>query len=453
MSNYIKNNLESIWNQTLSRISDSNFFDATLFKSFISKTSLYDINDNVATIVVPHKINQTIVGNADNIAFIEEQLSIVLDKKTTCQIVWKGNLQKQTRNSTKKQKFTLRDGIIGKYRFDNFIVGAKSNIAAYNAAWACSLNQGGAYNPIFIYGNSGLGKSHLLHAVGNYIKENHPEKRVLYISGSDFINLILNSFNEGTTEDIKNYLYELDYLMIDDIQLLAPSPKARDVFFSIYNNLFNNDKQILITSDIHPSELKGIEARLISRFSSGLSVKIDTPEFETALAILEKKIEDPQYQATLVEKEALVYIATQFASDVRRLEGALTELFFKSLINQPDVIDLNFAKEVFKENPIVKEEGDLTVLKIKKTVCEFYGLTRAQIESKSRTSVISNARHIAIYLCRKHLDMPFKQIGQEFGGRDHSTVMSSYDKITKMIKEKETFNQAIIQIEQRLGIS
>jgi len=241
------------------------------------------------------------------------------------------------------------------------------------------------------------------------------------------------------------------YLLIDDIQRLKQST-SQEIFFNMYNKLISDNKQIVITSDIHPTELKGIENRLISRFSSGLSVSVGSPEFETAKAILQKKMEG-RSDEIMIDDEVLDYLATRFASDVRKLEGTLNELFFKAILYNPERIDITFAKEIFKENPIVvKQEDELTPKRIKNAVCEYYGLTRTQIESKSRTKNIANARHIAIYLCRTHLEMPFAKIGFEFGNRDHSTIMSSYEKMMKLLKEKETFQQAVMQIERNLGI-
>ena len=214
----------------------------------------------------------------------------------------------------------------------------------------------------------------------------------------------------------------------------------------------NENKQIVITSDIHPTELKGIENRLISRFSSGLSVPIGSPEFETAKAILRKKMEGRQNDNIMINEEVLDFLATRFSSDVRKLEGSLNELFFKAILYNPEVINLEFVTEIFKDDPQIKVESELTAAQIKQVVCEFYGLTKSQIESKSRTATIANPRHIAIYLCRKHLNMPFAKIGMEFGGRDHTTIMSSYEKMKKMLKEKDTFQQALHKIERKLGV-
>ena len=253
-----------------------------------------------------------------------------------------------------------------------------------------------------------------------------------------------------TVEEVKEAIHSCDILLIDDIQRLKQS-SSQEIFFNMYNKLIADKKQIVITSDIHPTELKGIEDRLISRFSSGLSVSVGSPEFETARAILQKKLEG-RNDNVIIESDALDFLATRFSSDVRKLEGALNELIFKAVLYNPETISIDFTQEVFKEHPVAAKSQELTLAQIIQVTADFYGLSPKQIESKSRTKNIANARHIVVYLCRKHLSMPFAKIGLELGGRDHTTIMNSYDKMTKFIKEKEMFSQAVIQLEQKLGI-
>ena len=372
--------------------------------------------------------------------------------KVSCQILLKSEVDMLQPSSVIKRRneILFEDKVKKEYTFDSFVVG-KNNREAHAAALSVCYYPGKFNNPLFIFGNSGLGKTHLLHAIGNYVKANKADEKVLYIYSEDFVTLLIEAMKNKTVEDVKEMICSVDYLLIDDIQRLKQST-SQEIFFNMYNKLISDNKQIVITSDIHPTELKGIENRLISRFSSGLSVSVGSPEFETAKAILQKKMEG-RSDEIMIDDEVLDYLATRFASDVRKLEGTLNELFFKAILYNPERIDITFAKEIFKENPIVvKQEDELTPKRIKNAVCEYYGLTRTQIESKSRTKNIANARHIAIYLCRTHLEMPFAKIGFEFGNRDHSTIMSSYEKMMKLLKEKETFQQAVMQIESNLGI-
>ena len=451
MSNFAKVQLEQIWQRTLQLINESAHFDDAVFNAWYKEDShLFDIEDDFATIVVPYKINKQIM--MDSIDLIQQKLSDVLDMKVSCQILLKSEVDMLQPSSVVKRRneILFEDKVKNEYTFDRFVVG-KNNREAHAAALSVCYYPGKFNNPLFIFGNSGLGKTHLLHAIGNYVKANRPEEKVLYIYSEDFVTLLIEAMKNKTVEDVKEMICSVDYLLIDDIQRLKQST-SQEIFFNMYNKLISDNKQIVITSDIHPTELKGIENRLISRFSSGLSVSVGSPEFETAKAILQKKMEG-RSDEIMIDDEVLDFLATRFASDVRKLEGTLNELFFKAILYNPERIDITFAKEIFKENPIVvKQEDELTPKRIKNAVCEYYGLTRTQIESKSRTKNIANARHIAIYLCRTHLEMPFAKIGFEFGNRDHSTIMSSYEKIMKLLKEKETFQQAVMQIESSLGI-
>lgn len=450
MSEFVRKQLDEIWQKTLNIISDSGQFDPAVFNIWIKDSELYDIDEDFATILVPFKINKQIM--MDSIGFIQQKLSGVLEHEVAAQIFLKDEITRIETSSVAKVRnaVVFEDKIKREYNFENFVVG-KNNREAHAAALSCCYYPGKFNNPLFIYGNSGLGKTHLLHAIGNYIRDNKPSEKVLYIYSEDFVTLLIESMKNKTTEEVKERIAEVDYLLIDDIQRLTQST-SQEVFFNLYNKLISNNKQIVITSDIHPNDLKGIENRLISRFSSGLSVAVGAPEFETAKAILSKKIEGRE-DDVMIDDEVLDFLATKFNSDVRKLEGTLNELFFKAIIYNPEIIDLKFAKEIFKEDPMMQREGgDINVKKIKKCVCDFYGLTRQQIESKSRTKNISTARHIAMYLCRKHLEMPYVKIGLEFGGRDHSTVMSSYERMTKMLKTNEVMAQAIIKIEHKLGV-
>jgi len=393
MSNFAKVQLEQIWQKTLQLINESAHFDDAVFNAWYKEDShLFDIEDDFATIVVPYKINKQIM--MDSIDLIQQKLSDVLDMKVSCQILLKSEVDMLQPSSVIKRRneILFEDKVKKEYTFDSFVVG-KNNREAHAAALSVCYYPGKFNNPLFIFGNSGLGKTHLLHAIGNYVKANKADEKVLYIYSEDFVTLLIEAMKNKTVEDVKEMICSVDYLLIDDIQRLKQST-SQEIFFNMYNKLISDNKQIVITSDIHPTELKGIENRLISRFSSGLSVSVGSPEFETAKAILQKKMEG-RSDEIMIDDEVLDYLATRFASDVRKLEGTLNELFFKAILYNPERIDITFAKEIFKENPIVvKQEDELTPKRIKNAVCEYYGLTRTQIESKS-----SPMRVISQYTC------------------------------------------------------
>ena len=315
------------------------------------------------------------------------------------------------------------------------------------------MKPGTAYSPLFIYSHSGLGKTHLLNAIGNYIKENKPGVQVIYCTSEQFVNDYVSSIASRTMNDF-NYRYRhIDVLLIDDIQFIASKEASSEMFFNIFNSLQNENKQIVISSDKPPKDLKGIEQRLVSRFTNGLTVSIDTPEFETSKAILSKKIELEKVDYP-IEESVLDFIASHFNRDVRELEGSLKRLLFYKLVFgiNKNVIDMEFALEAFKENyEVSKKNEEITVDQIKKCVAEYYNLTVSQINSKSRTSNIIVARHIAMYLVRSLIDsISYIQIGKEFGGRDHSTVMKACDKVEKNMKKDPNYHKAVEEIKSKM---
>ena len=247
-------------------------------------------------------------------------------------------------------------------------------------------------------------------------------------------------------------MYSVDLLLVDDIQFLAGKEKSHEVFFTIYNELVNNRKQICIASDRLPKEIKGLEDRLISRFSSGLSVGIDSPEFETSLAILQMKIKTNSYSIEDVDQDGLNYIASNFSGNVRDLEGAWNRVLFYAIQFQPDggCIRFDTIMNALKNQSVVSDKTGLSPKKIIKVVADYYGLTRQQVTSKTRTKNIANARHISIYLCRKLLDISYIKIGEEFGGRDHSTIISACTKVESQIAKDKAMSAAVKEIEDYL---
>ncbi len=456
MSQLQRAELDQKWQELIDLIKGKELFDSlTISNIFNEETYLYSVNDGLAIIVVPYQIQMQVYKRFINI--IEEHLSIVFDEKISCQIVLKKDMkvmeQEEKRIEEKKRNSRLLVSKINKlYTFDNFVVG-KCNREAHAAANAACLYPTSINNPLFIYGKSGLGKTHLMHAIANYILDDNPNAKLLYIDSSDLVDLLINSLKDNSIEEIKDYIANLDYLLIDDIQRLKQRSGSQEIFFNLYNKLIMDNKHIILSSDMPPEELVGIEDRLVSRFSAGLTVYVGSPEFETAKAILKMKLKGRK-EADLFADDVLDYLATQYASDVRMLEGRLNTLIFKSLLHKPDIIDMEFTKSVLEDSGKIEvnEKEELSPLKIKKVVCEFYGLTVQQIESKARTKNIANARHIAIYLCRKHLQLPFIKIGFEFGNRDHSTIKSSFDRITKFNESDNDFKKAILKLEKMLNV-
>lgn len=445
------NNLDMNWQKALSLFQgklDDFGLDKITFDSFFTTLEIKDIVGSVVTITIDTKWSLDVVE--PYLTHLQEIYNTVTNGHYQLHLMTEEDFQKSHVHQEHLLQFD--DHLNPDLTFDNFVIG-NSNRIAQNASLAVAMKPGISYSPLFIHSNSGLGKTHLLNAIGNYAKKRDPSIHVLFTTSENFVNEYIQSLANHSIDEF-NYKYrQMDILLIDDIQFMATKESSSEIFFNIFNTLISNKKQIVITSDKPPRDLKGMESRLVSRFSSGLTVSIDTPEFETAKAILRKKIEIENVDYPISE-EVLDFIATHFNTDVRELEGSLKRLLFYKLIcgKKLDVIDLNFALEAFSDSynqPTQKKE--LTVSNIKKCVADYYNLTVAQINSKSRTSSIIVARHIAMYLVRELIeDISFIQIGHEFGGRDHSTVMKACHKVQQKLDKDMNYRQAIQEIKKKL---
>ena len=415
--------------------------------NYFVDTQLVKLEENNAVITTPFEITKLVLtSNSDIVKIINDTFSDFFKRNYKCSIITTNDYLKENSEMIEKE---LNDNLMSDFTFENFVEGP-SNREAKTAALACAIKPGQkAYNPLFIYGDSGLGKTHLLNAIGNYIKENNSEMKVLYISSMTFVNDAVKAIKEKTIDEYKNQLNSLDVLLFDDIQNLSNKPQSKDIFFNIYNELFNNRKQVVLTSDRSPSQIKDVEDRLKTRFSQGLSVTINSLEYETAFEILKMKLKSHGINDNSIDDDVLSFIATNFSSDVRNLEGAINRLLFYSInFFNTQKIDLNVALEAFKDQKttLLSKNDNLDVRNIIKAVADYYGLTEKQIKSKSRTKNIATARHISMYLSRKLLDLSYDKIGEEFGGKDHSTVLSAYEKIDKLVRENEIYKKIVDDI-------
>lgn len=346
------------------------------------------------------------------------------------------------------QKFD--DNLISKYTFDNFIIG-ESNRLAHTAALAVAEQPGKLYNPFFIHGKSGLGKTHLMHAIGNYIKTNL-NKRVLYVTSEQFITdfTTINMKKDADyVQKFKNKYRNIDVLMIDDIQFLGGAEKTQQEFFHTFNNLYDMNKQIVISSDRSPDDLKLLEERLRTRFSWGLTVNIYPPEIELKKKIIKAKMTGHDV-ARLVDEDVIEYIAANSENDVRHIEGAVTRLYAYTAIMVPQKIDLEFANEALKDYLKNSVYLDSNIAKIQKAVADYYKLTIEDLKSKKRSANINYPRQIAIYLCRTYTDESFPKIGLEFGNRDHSTIIHACDKIKEDLKDNEQLKAILKEIKNNI---
>lgn len=441
---------EEIWNEVLMRV-EKELNDTMIFSTFFNESRLVNISDDEAIIQVPTIFAKTAISNDPYFSLLTEIFNKVTGSNFNLKIVDSYKEEKEETSFNEKESFIdFNSNLNPNYTFESFVVGP-SNREGQAASLAAALNPGKFYNPLFLFGKSGLGKTHLLHAVGNYIRSKNKSMRVLYISSDQFIEEYFRCIREKGFEALKNRFRSIDVILIDDIQFLASREKVGEYFFSIFNLFINSNKQIIMTSDRPPLELKGLEDRLVSRFASGLSVGLTAPEYETSFKILKNKIKEQNMPEDIIEDDVLKYIAERFSNDVRQLEGALNKLLFTAIsFNNSGSITMNDAIDSFKLIGVPGEKKNLTIEKIKIVVAEYYNISPNELSSKVRTSKIAMARHIAMYLCRTLLTSSLSQIGNEFGGRDHTTVINGIEKVEKLCKNNEDYLIAVNELKSRL---
>ncbi len=353
----------------------------------------------------------------------------------------KSSLVPQTNNGQSKIPSTLLNP---NYRFSHFVVG-NNNQFCHAAAEQVAQSPGLVYNPLFMYGGTGLGKTHLLHAIGNEVLANHPTYQVVYLSAEQFMNDLVQSLRLGTMEAFRERMRNINVLLIDDIQFLMGKDRTQEEFFHTFNALYNAKHQIVITSDKMPQDIPGIEERLLTRFSWGLIADLQAPDFETRVAILKRKAESENF---FLDENVAHWIAEHIFSNVRELEGALTRLHaFSSLQKVP--ISIELAESVF-QHLYKPKKSNITVEDIKGAVANQFNIKVSDIISKRRTRNLSFPRHIAMYLCRKHTTCSYPEIGAKFGGRDHSSVIHATNVVSKKLDNDSDLSKIIKEIERIL---
>ena len=329
--------------------------------------------------------------------------------------------------------------------FDNFVEG-KSNQLAVASAKQVGDNPGQSYNPLFIYGGVGLGKTHLMHAIGNKIRENNPQAKVVYLHSERFVNDMITALRTNSIDQFKVYYRTVDALLIDDIQFFAGKNRSVEEFFHTFNALLEGQKQIILTSDRYPRDVEGIDDRLRSRLNWGLTVEIEPPELETRVAILTSKVE--QYHLTL-PKDAAFFIAKRFRSNVRDLEGALQRVLASLRLHQRTDITLDFVHEALRDQ-LASQDKMVTVDNIKKTVAQHYNIKTSDLDSKRRTRSIARPRQVAMSLSKELTNHSLPEIGTYFGNRDHTTVIHACKKIKELRTEDTTLDESYRILERTL---
>ena len=453
-------NTDIIWSNLLNQFKDD--LASLAYETWFKDTKLYKIDNGKATIIVPMPIHKKhlldnysskiintlfdITNSNYDLDFLLEEEIIKEDKKNT---------ETTNKNNLFNNEININSNLIRDYQFENFIVG-NSNKFAHAAALSVAEHPGTMYNPLFLYGDSGLGKTHLMHAIGNYIAKNL-NKKVLYVTSEQFIEEFVKSTRKDDNEQNFNYVEffktkyrSIDVLIIDDIQFLGGAQQSQQEFFHTFNNLFNDNKQIIVASDRSPTDLSKLEDRLKTRFSWGLTVNIYPPEFSLRTEILRKKIVAGNFEQDIPD-DVIEYIASNIGPDVRQLEGSITRLIAYSAIMGGEKITLDLAIDALKDfiSKGIGEKND--VRRIQKIVSEYFQITIEDIRGKKRSANIAFPRQIAMYLCRVMTNESFPKIGTEFGGKDHSTVMFSVEKIENEIKVNKDLANIIEKLKKDIG--
>lgn len=445
--------ITQMWDRILPRIKEE-LGNNLVFDSLLADSYIDSIQGNEMLVVV----NTLMAANVLNDNY-KEMVNKVISEATESNFIAKfmtiDEAKKKTIVQEPETPAYFGDSVLNpNYTFKNFIVG-NSNREAYQAALLASQDPGRLYNPILIYGDSGLGKTHLLHAIGNAAKEKFPKLKVLYVHAQEFLDEYIK-YVKGDREGVSIvdwFKSSVDMLLVDDVQFLSNKKSTEETFFSIYNNLYAAHKQIVLTSDQHPSKLNGLDVRLQTRFTQGLPLSINQPELETCENILKMRIIANGLNPDDFDSDALSFLASKFGKNVRELEGAFDRLLFYTINIQPAKhIDLKTVMNSVSGLINVKDaEEKLSEQKIIDTVADYYNLAPYQLTGNIRTSQIAMARHISMYLIRLLLDTPFTKIGKAFGGKDHATVMNGVNKVEKQLKTDETLKKVVEELKKRLN--
>lgn len=442
--NYIDNKFK----QSLSKVS---------YDTWISSAKAIEFSSDEIVIEVPSELHKEYWGNnlaTQTMEFLFEYIGreiqpriVTEDERTQYEDQEiKGDSAARREFAGKNQQEKYGSKLSQKYTFDTFVIG-KGNQMAHAAALVVAEEPGTIYNPLFFYGGVGLGKTHLMHAIGHQLLEIRPHANVKYVTSENFANDYISSIRNQTMEEFRQAYRNIDLLLVDDIQFFADKEGTQEEFFHTFNELYDKRKQIVLTSDRLPNEIPQLEERLVSRFAWGLSVDITPPDLETRIAILKSKAEAENLE---IPGDTLSYIAGQIDSNIRELEGALLRVqAFAAMSGQE--ITTSLAADALKSMLHDNEDKEIDISTIQKAVGKYYNVSREDLLGKRRTQSIAFPRQVAMYLCREMTSESFPKIGKEFGGKDHTTVMYGHEKIEKQLQEDENLRIAIDEIKQSLS--
>ncbi|CAH2215335.1 chromosomal replication initiator protein DnaA [Tepidibacter aestuarii] len=431
--------LLSLWENSLKLIKTE--LTPASFNAFFSPIEPLKITSNTILLSVPNDFTKGIL-EARYMNLIESSINQISSSKYKIKFILdEEELRDFENENVSKIEIPSYSNLNPKYTFDTFVIG-NSNRFAHAACVAVAEAPARAYNPLFLYGGVGLGKTHLMQAIGHHILSHTKNAKVVYVSSEKFTNELINSIKDDRNEEFRNKYRNVDVLLVDDIQFIAGKERTQEEFFHTFNTLHEANKQIIISSDRPPKEIPTLEDRLRSRFEMGLITDIQAPDFETRIAILRKKA---QMENITVPNEVMTYIAKYIKSNIRELEGALTRVVaYSSLTNKE--ISFELAIEALKDIISSSKPQELNVNLIKEKVSEYFSIKMDDFSSKKRTRAIAYPRQIAMYLTRELTDLSLPKIGEEFGGRDHTTVIHAHDKIVNDIKTNSDIKDRINKI-------
>lgn len=420
--NFELEELNRVWEDVLKQLSEE--ISAVSYDSWIKPITAEAIDDTKITLKVPFTVNKNMIMTK-YFSLIESCLESVTSHSFDIEVIVEEEKKEDPFNDPITEESTLNS----KYTFSSFVVGNNNNLA-YVASLAVAERPADTYNPLFLYGGSGLGKTHMMQAIGNYFREHYEKKRVLYTTSEKFTYELVTAIREKTNQAFRNKYRNVDLLLIDDIQFFATKELAQEEFFHTFNTLYQMNKQIVLTSDRLPSEIPQLAERLRTRFNSGLIVDVQPPDYETRMAILKNKI---QSEYLTVDDEIIEFIANNIKSNVRDLEGAVKRIMAYAGIKRNE-ITMELAQEALRDILTTQPRRVINAQLVIEEVEKYYRLSKGSLVSKKRSKDIALPRQIAMYICREVLDDPsFPKIGEEFGGRDHTTAMHNVNKIREDI--------------------
>jgi chromosomal replication initiator protein len=446
-------NINDLWSKALTEIEKK--LSKPSFETWLKSTKAHGLTDDTLTVTAPNEFARDWLESRYS-QLISETLEAITGTYLNVKFIIPQNKQDDDidlQNATKQPPMVNSDGseeisknmLNSKYIFDTFVIGS-GNRFAHAASLAVAEAPAKAYNPLFIYGGVGLGKTHLMHAIGHYVLDQKPNAKVVYLSSEKFTNEFINSIRDNKTVEFRNKYRNVDVLLIDDIQFLAGKEQTQEEFFHTFNALHEESKQIVISSDRAPKEIPTLEDRLRSRFEWGLITDITPPDLETRIAILRKKA---KAEGLDIPNEVMLYIANQIDTNIRELEGALIRVVaYSSLINKD--INADLAAEALKDIIPSSKPKVITIHNIQEIVGEQFNVKLEDFKAKKRTKSVAYPRQIAMYLSRELTDFSLPKIGDEFGGRDHTTVIHAHEKISKLMAEDQQLQEQVKEVLEKL---